>query len=156
MEKTQVARPKTLTRRQAIELGKQFVDELSEEFGITFIYWFDGSIATKKYVAGKSDIDIVIIPDESCDYGRIGLRIAHKMEEYGETYGRVFKKGRYISIIDPMIFLSVDLLRKFHSFYHDLMKPALDKHQCLKRIRLDANEVAEWEKRWNQQMSKKK
>jgi len=144
-----VKRPlKTLTRKKAIELGQQFVDELTEEFGITFLYWFDGSIATKKYVAGKSDIDLVIIPDESCDYGKILMRMVKMMEEYGNTYGQVFKHGRDVSVIDPMLFLNVNMLYKWNAFYHEVLEPTLDKNKCMKRIKINIKEVQEFEKKW--------
>jgi len=108
---------KRFTLKEAKALGKQFVEELQEEFGIKFIYWYIGSIRDGKYKPGKSDIDMVILPDESCDYGKIALRMAHKMEEY-KKFGTVFKKGRDISLIDPLIIFNTDMIHKLREEYY--------------------------------------
>jgi hypothetical protein len=110
-----------LTIEQAKQLGRQFVKELEQEFSIKFIYWFVGSIATKEYLPGASDIDMVILPDESCDYGKIALRMVAKMEEY-RKYGEVHKKGRYIPLIDPVIFFNTDAIHTLREEYHKRRK----------------------------------
>jgi len=143
-----IKKPKGMTRQKAINLGQQFVDELSKELDIPFIYWFDGSLARGDYKQDKSDIDMVILPNKSCDYTPIAFRLISKMKEYGQTYGHVFKHGRWVSIIDPMIFLSSDMLMKFHSFYNEILQTALDENKCLKRIKLDKKQIEEWEHKW--------
>lgn len=149
MEKNLInSRLKSLTREKALDLGKQFVDELTKEFGIRFIYWFDGSIATKKYVAGKSDIDLVVIPDESCNYGDVALKIWELMEKYANDYGKVYKNGRWVSIIDAMIFLNVNVLLKWNAFYHEILEPALEENKCLDRIKIDIKKVKKFEEKW--------
>lgn len=103
-----------LSITSAKELGNKFATELQEEFGVPLTWYFVGSIKDGKYVAGKSDIDMVIIPKEKGMFGYDGVkRILDKMEEY-KKYGQVWKKGRYISLIDVVIFFnlkSVNLLR---------------------------------------------
>jgi hypothetical protein len=107
-----------VTLDEAKRLAKQFVSELEKEFGMKFIWWYIGSIRTGKYQAGKSDIDLCIVPDESCDYGKIALRLISKSEEY-KKYGTVFKKGRDISLIDPLIFFNVESIQAIRKAYHD-------------------------------------
>lgn len=132
---------------EAKRLAQQFVKELEAEFKIKFIYWIDGSVARGQYKEGKSDIDLIVLPDESCNYGEIALRMVNKIEEYGDKYGRVKKKGRMISIIDPMIFLNTNSLQKWRAFYHEILEPTLENNM-LKRIRIDKSKVEEFEKRW--------
>ena len=99
---------------QAKELGNQFAQELQDQCKAELDWWFVGSIREGKYVAGKSDIDMVIIPKEK---GFIHPKILlDKMEEY-KKYGTVFKKGRDISLIDVVIWFdnkAVDTLRKLN------------------------------------------
>jgi predicted nucleotidyltransferase len=111
----------SLTLDKAKRLGRKFVRELQKEFGIRFIYYFIGSIAKGKYQQGKSDIDMVILPDQSCDYGKIAIRMVAKMEEY-KKYGTVFKKGRDISLIDPIIFFNTDAIHTLRAEYHKRRK----------------------------------
>lgn len=100
--------------KQAKELGNQFAEELQEKCGVPLKWWFVGSIRDGKYKAGKSDIDMVIIPEKK---GYIHPKILlDKMEDY-KKYGTVFKKGRDISLIDVVIFFdlkAVNMLRKLN------------------------------------------
>jgi len=49
--------------------------------------------------------------------GKIALRMAHKMEEY-KKFGTVFKKGRDISLIDPLIIFNTDMIHKLREEYY--------------------------------------
>lgn len=108
---------KSLSLEEAKTLGNQFARELQEEFKVDLIWWFIGSIRDNKYVAGKSDIDMVIIPKEKGMFGVEGVkRVLAKMEEY-KKYGTVFKKGRDISLIDCAIFVDLDMVNKAREMY---------------------------------------
>lgn len=103
-----------LILEQAKELGKQFVKEIEKETDSDMIYWFVGSIAKNKYVPGKSDIDIVVIPK---DKGFLDPRFVLKMIEKYKKYGTVYKKGRDISLIDCVLFFDLKCVNQLRKIY---------------------------------------
>lgn len=105
---------KALTLRQAKSLAKKFVKEIEQDSKSKAIWWFVGSIAKGNYQPGTSDIDIIILPKERGIYN--AKYLIKKIEEF-KKYGTVFKKGRHISLIDPVLFFNSDFadsLRTFH------------------------------------------
>lgn len=106
---------KPVSLERAKKLGNQFAEELQKEFKFKLSWCFIGSIAKNNYRPGKSDIDMIIIPKDKGMFALPAIRrMLNKVEEY-KKYGTVFKKGRYISLIDPMIMVSLqgtDNIRK--------------------------------------------
>lgn len=49
---------------EAKKLGNQFAEELQKDCNEELDWWFFGSIKNGGYVAGKSDIDMIIIPKD--------------------------------------------------------------------------------------------
>ena len=111
-----------VTEKEAKKLAKEFINDLQTELGYELVYWFIGSVGDGKYVDGKSDIDIVIIPGKknvpkTVDWGKACLLMLEKRSE--EKYPRVFKKGRMTSIIDPVIMMNPEAVSKLREMYYD-------------------------------------
>jgi hypothetical protein len=107
-----------LTLDEAKALGNRFATELGEEFKTKLIWWFVGSIKAERYIAGKSDIDMVIIPAEKGMFGVEGIKhMLAKMEDY-KKYGMVFKKGRMISLIDAVVFLDLTIVNNLRLMHN--------------------------------------
>lgn len=104
---------------EAKQLGNKFALELQKEFGVKLIWFFIGRVSSGKYIDGKSDIDMIIIPKDKGMFGYEQIRIIlQKMDEY-KKYGVVFKKGRNISLIDCMIFFDLKLVNKVREIYNE-------------------------------------
>lgn len=90
----------------ARELTEKFVTDIAKQLGIDLLYSFFGSLARGKYVHGKSDIDLLIVPKKCPHHGELTPTKFLCMNEHGKKYGTVFKKGRTIGIFDIMIFMN--------------------------------------------------
>lgn len=101
-----------LKLNEAKKLGNQFAQELQKELGIPLIWWFIGSIKNRKYISGKSDIDMVIIPKEKGIFSYKAIKEMLKKVENYKKYGIVFRKGREISLIDPLMIFNLDFADK--------------------------------------------
>jgi predicted nucleotidyltransferase len=94
----------------AKKLTEEFVKDLEKELGYDLVFRYIGSVARGEYIAGKSDVDVVILPGknlpEKVDWGKACIAMLKNRDD--KKYPQVFKKGRMTSIIDPMVIMNVD------------------------------------------------
>jgi len=87
---------------KAWEIIHKFTEEVCKKYKRKIIYVVTGSVVKNNYVHGKSDIDMIILPRRGIFYPQHYL----DMLKMGEKYGIVHKKGRYIGVIDCLIFMN--------------------------------------------------
>ena len=100
---------KQIKDKSVIDFTHKFMNEVSKELKRDFMYIITGSLAKGKYIHGKSDIDLVVVPKK----GVISPYAYLWMNDFGRKYGTVYKKGRVIGIFDVMIFITTKLQTKF-------------------------------------------
>ena len=107
-----------ISEEEAYELAENFVKEIEQESDSEAIWWIIGSMARGHYRPGVSDVDLVVIPKKKGMYNAFYL-----MKKRDETqFPKVFKKGRYTSIIDPLIFVSTKLVKELRNEYNKKTK----------------------------------
>lgn len=104
----------------AKSLAERFISELEEEIGKKIIWFYTGSIFRNRYVAGKSDIDLAILPRDYSIFTFEEINIILKLVEEYKKFGVVIKKGREISLIDPLIVLHNNIAEEIRKRYYEI------------------------------------
>ena len=113
---------KIYSESKAKQLARKYLKDLTKKTGINFVSVVFGSMIRGEYKPGKSDIDIIFLPAKKqkvrvIDWGRVCFSALELMEEY-KKFGTVFKKGRDISIIDAMIIVDTDMVKRWQEDYY--------------------------------------